>query len=170
MIKGRLRLKIKHVFKSQHILTGTICNVIVIYRPLEVKGHSDGCAAWDGGVIGPDNVGVSGAKGAGWLRWDNVLRVLEANSKEYVTVSVSPADALRRVKWMDFQLKHAGRENLKHETKTCFQTRGAQSRFQMMVIAKTKSNLPHELRPKSGSTLGAGVPFLPSFCFFTALK
>lgn len=61
-------MKIEHVFKSMHILTHIIYNVIFIYRPLEVKGHSDGCAARDGGVIGPDNVGVSRAKGAGWLR------------------------------------------------------------------------------------------------------
>lgn len=92
----------------------------LIYRPLEVKGHSDGRAAGDGGVIGPDDVGLPRAEGAWRLRWDHIFRVLEADSEEYVTVSVSPADALSRVVRVDFQLKHAGRENLKHQTRTVF--------------------------------------------------
>lgn len=61
------------------------------------------------------------------------------------------------------------RQTRKPETsdKTCVQTRCAQSHFEIIIIyGKTKPNLPHELRPKPGSTLGAGVPFLPSFLQF----
>lgn len=90
--------------------------MIFIYRPLEVEGHSDGSAARDRGVIGPDDVGLSRAKGARRLCGDHILRVFEANSEKYMTVPVSSADALRRVEWMDFQLKHARGENLQWQT------------------------------------------------------
>lgn len=83
-----------------------------MYRPLEVKGHPDGRAAGNGGVIGPDNVGVSGAKGAGRLCGDHILRVFQANPKKYMTVPVSSADALRRVEGMNLQLKHTGGQYL----------------------------------------------------------
>lgn len=77
-----------------------------MYRPLEVEGHFDWGAAGDGGMIGPDHVGVPRPEGAGGLRRDHVLRVLEADSEEYVAVPVSPADALGRVEGMDLQFKH----------------------------------------------------------------
>lgn len=80
-----------------------------------MKGHSDGRAAWDGGVIGPDDVGLPRAEGARRLRWDHIFRVFQADPEEYVTVSVSPADALRRVVWVDFQLKHTGWQHLKYQ-------------------------------------------------------
>lgn len=49
--------------------------------------------------------------------------MLEADSEEDVAVSVSPADALRRVVRVDLQLKHAGRENLRHQTSIVFNRR-----------------------------------------------
>lgn len=84
----------------------------VIYRPFEVERHSDGVAAGDGGVVGPDHVGVSGSEGAGRLCGDHVLRVLEADPEEYVTVPVPSADALRRVEGMDLELKDTGGNHL----------------------------------------------------------
>lgn len=79
---------------------------ISIYRPLEVEGHFDGRAAGNGCVIGPDYVGVSRSKGTRGLCGNHVLRVLEADSEENMTVPVSSADALRRVERMDFKFKH----------------------------------------------------------------
>lgn len=63
-----------------------------------MEGHPDGSTARDRGVIGPDDVGVSRAKGARRLCGDHILRMFQANSEKYVTVPVSSADALRRVK------------------------------------------------------------------------
>lgn len=77
-----------------------------------MEGHSDGSTARNRGVVGPDDVGVSRAKGARWLCRDHILWVLKTNSEKYMTVPVSSADALRRVKGVDFQLKHARGENL----------------------------------------------------------
>lgn len=95
-----------------------------------MKGHPDGRAAGDGGVVGPDHVGVSGAKGAGRLRGDHILWVLQTNPEEYVAVAVSSADALRRVEGVDLQLKHTRGQHLqkqedrriRHDTNT--HTRG----------------------------------------------
>lgn len=89
-----------------------VVDLRLIYRPLEVERNFDGRAAGDRGVIGPDDVRVSRPKRARWLCRNHVLRVFEADSEEDVTVSVSPADALRRVERMDFQFKHARGENL----------------------------------------------------------
>lgn len=83
-----------------------------IYRPLEVERHFDRRAAGNGRVIGPDDVSVSRSKRARRFCRNHVLRVFEADSEEDVTVSVSPADALRRVEGVDFQFKHARGENL----------------------------------------------------------
>lgn len=80
-----------------------------------MERHPDGSAARDRGVIGPDDVGVSGAKGARWLCGDHILRVFQANPEEYVTVPVSSADALRRVEGMDLQLKHTRGKNLQRK-------------------------------------------------------
>lgn len=85
------------------------------YRPFEVERHSDGGAAGDRRVVGPDDVGVPGAEGARRLRGDHILGVFEANPEEYVAVSVSSADALRGVERVDLQLKHAGGENLQNQ-------------------------------------------------------
>lgn len=85
---------------------------ICIYRPLEMERDFNWRAVGNGCVIGPDYVGVSRSKRARWLRRNHVLRVLEADSEENVTVPVSSADALRRVERMDFQLKHTRGENL----------------------------------------------------------
>lgn len=63
-------------------------------------------------MVGPDDVGVSGAKGAGRLCGDHILRVLQANSEENMTVPVSSADPLRRVEGMNLQLKHTRGQNL----------------------------------------------------------
>lgn len=71
--------------------------MVSTYRPLEVERHFDGSAARNRRVIGSDDVGLPGAKGARWLCGDHILRVFETNSKKYVTVPVSSADALRRV-------------------------------------------------------------------------
>lgn len=83
-----------------------------LYRPFEVERHSNGSAAGDGGVICPDDVGVSSAEGARWLCRDHILWVFQANSEKYVAISVSSADPLRRVKGVDLQLKHTGGPNL----------------------------------------------------------
>lgn len=68
-----------------------------IYRPFEVERHPDGSAAGDGGVIGPDHVGLSGSKSARWLCGDHILWMFKANSEKDVAVPVSSADALRSV-------------------------------------------------------------------------
>lgn len=81
-----------------------------------MEGHPDGSAAGDRGVIGPDDVGVSGAKGARWLCGDHILRVFQANPEEYVAVPVSSADALRRVEGMDLELEHTRGQNLRGQT------------------------------------------------------
>lgn len=80
-----------------------------------MEGHPDGRAAGDGGVIGPDHVGVSGAEGAGRLRGDDVLRVLQADPEEDVAVAVSPADALRSVEGVDLQLEHTRGQHLRRQ-------------------------------------------------------
>ena len=58
-------------------------------------------------MIGSDDVGLSGAEGAGRFCGDHILRVFEADSEEDVTVPVSPTDPLRRVEGVNLQLKHA---------------------------------------------------------------
>lgn len=83
-----------------------------IYRPLEVERHPDGSAAGDRGVIGSDDVGLSGTKGAGRLCGDDILRVFQANSEKNVTVPVSSTDPLRGVEGMNLQLKHTRGQNL----------------------------------------------------------
>lgn len=77
-----------------------------------MEGNFDGRTAGKWSVIGPDDVSVSSAKGARWFSRDHILWVFEADSEENVAVPVSSADTLRRVEWMDFQLKHTRGENL----------------------------------------------------------
>lgn len=92
--------------------------MIFTYRPLEVKRHSDGSTAGDGGVIGPDDVGVARTKGARRLCRDHILRVFETNSEKYMTVPVSSADPLGRVERMDLQFKHTRGENLQRQERS----------------------------------------------------
>lgn len=82
-----------------------------------MEGHFDWRAAGNGRVVGPDHVGVSRSKGARWLCRNHVLRVLEADSEENVTVPVSSADALRRVERVDFKFEHARGEHLEEREK-----------------------------------------------------
>lgn len=92
--------------------------MIFTYRPLEVKRHSDGSTAGDGGVIGPDDVGVARTKGARRLCRDHILRVFETNSEKYMTVPVSSAHPLGRVERMDLQFKHTRGENLQRQERS----------------------------------------------------
>lgn len=92
--------------------------MIFTYGPFEVKGHSDGSTAGDGGVIGPDDVSVARTKGTRRLCGDHILRVFETNSEKYMTVPVSSADSLGRVERVNLQLKHTRGENLQRQSKS----------------------------------------------------
>lgn len=108
-------------------------------------------------MVGPDDVGVPGSEGARRLRGDHVLGVFEANTEEYVAVSVSSADALRGVERVDLQLKHAGGENLENRT-----DRQAPAPQQRPGNRRTTTNLLRALRPEPGGMSEVGEPFLPS--------
>ena len=114
-----------------------------IYRPLEMERHPNGIAAGDGGVIGADDVGLSRPEGAGGLGGDHVLRVLQADAKEYVAVPVSPADAVRGVERVDLQLKHARGQHLRTRIKVvikrwlCFKTTWGDRLYRVCIRNQT---------------------------------
>lgn len=87
-----------------------------------MEWHPDWCAAWDWSLIGAYDVGVSRSKSARWLSRDMVLGMFEANSEKYMAISMTSAYAMGSVKWVDFQLKHPRRQNLKCEERVALVT------------------------------------------------
>jgi len=80
--------------------------LVLLYRPLEVERHPDGCAAGYGALVRSQDTRLTGSEGARRLGGDDVLGMLETNPEKDVAVSCPPAQAPCRTERVNFQFKY----------------------------------------------------------------